>query len=200
MRFERENGFRLGCVAVLFASCFSFQNDLHRISIPSSGLQWRLQKSIPPTSKRSSSVLSARRSSRNLLPLQSFSISNFAISMINQTTQGTNDESNNISINGNENNIVDENNNFVQNRTNNIKIEENDNYIEKNTPIYKFDVSKHYFDEMEHRSGKDYRWIKPLTKPVSHVMRYVDLFGFPRFTVLWERCEIAERRDSWPAN
>jgi hypothetical protein len=31
-------------------------------------------------------------------------------------------------------------------------------------------ITKHYFETMEAQSGKDYRWIKPLAKPVSRVM------------------------------
>ena len=37
-------------------------------------------------------------------------------------------------------------------------------------PVYTLGVSKHYFDVMEDRSGKDYRWIKPLQQPFSKVM------------------------------
>ena len=88
------------------------------------------------------------------------------MNMSNETSSNWSSDTNNISINGNETN------NFVQNKTNNIKIEENENnnYIEKKTISYTLGISKHYFEEMEDRSGKDYRWIKPLTKPVSHVM------------------------------
>ena len=71
-------------------------------------------------------------------------------------------------MNGNDNNF------FLNNKTNSIQIEENKNYIEEKRVSYTLDISKHYFEEMEDRSGKDYRWIKPLTKPVSHVMMYVD--------------------------
>jgi hypothetical protein len=35
---------------------------------------------------------------------------------------------------------------------------------------YPMGVSRHYFEDMEEQSGKDYRWIKPLAKPVSRVM------------------------------
>jgi hypothetical protein len=102
--------------------------------------------------------------------------------MSNETSSDSNNDlDNNISVNGNgienANEIVTENNNFVQNRTNNIKIEENieeENKVETKKVSFTLDVSKHYFDEMEDRSGKDYRWIKPLTKPVSHVMMYVN--------------------------
>ena len=34
-------------------------------------------------------------------------------------------------------------------------------------------VSKYYFEKLERSSGKDYAWIKPLTQPLSHAMRYV---------------------------
>lgn len=37
-------------------------------------------------------------------------------------------------------------------------------------PVYSLGVAKHYFEVLEDRSGKDYRWIKPLAKPVSQVM------------------------------
>eukprot|EP00537_Pseudo-nitzschia_pungens_P013880 CAMPEP_0172395748 /NCGR_PEP_ID=MMETSP1061-20121228/21606_1 /TAXON_ID=37318 /ORGANISM="Pseudo-nitzschia pungens, Strain cf. pungens" /LENGTH=577 /DNA_ID=CAMNT_0013127441 /DNA_START=411 /DNA_END=2141 /DNA_ORIENTATION=- len=66
---------------------------------------------------------------------------------------------------------VNENNNFVEQQSNNIQINGGDaNYIEKQSISYQFKVARHYFEEMEDRSGKDYRWIKPLAKPVSHVM------------------------------
>jgi hypothetical protein len=35
---------------------------------------------------------------------------------------------------------------------------------------YPMGITKHYFETMEAQSGKDYRWIKPLAKPVSRVM------------------------------
>lgn len=35
---------------------------------------------------------------------------------------------------------------------------------------YPMGITEHYFEKMEERSGKDYRWIKPLAKPVSRVM------------------------------
>ena len=34
-------------------------------------------------------------------------------------------------------------------------------------------ISKYYTENLERKSGKDYRWIKSLTKPLSHPMRYV---------------------------
>jgi hypothetical protein len=120
-----------------------------------------------------------------MFPYDPSSTSSFPMMMSNETSSDSNNDlDNNYSVNGNEimNEIVNENNNFVQNRTNNIKIEENieenNNYIEKKTVSFKMDVSKHYFEEMEDRSGKDYRWIKPLTKPVSYVMMYVNSFCF----------------------
>lgn len=113
--------------------------------------------------------------------------------MSNETSSDSNNDlDNNISVNGNgienanANEIVTENNNFVQNRTIDIKIEENieeENKVETKKVSFTLDVSKHYFDEMEDRSGKDYRWIKPLTKPVSHVMKYVNLFCFILITM-----------------
>jgi transposase len=35
---------------------------------------------------------------------------------------------------------------------------------------YPMGITKHYFETMEERSGKDYRWIKPLSQPVSQLM------------------------------
>ncbi len=35
---------------------------------------------------------------------------------------------------------------------------------------YPMGITKHYFETMEEQSGKDYRWIKPLKKPVSQLM------------------------------
>jgi hypothetical protein len=35
---------------------------------------------------------------------------------------------------------------------------------------YPLGITRHYFEEMEERSGKDYSWIKPLTQPVSDLM------------------------------
>ena len=100
--------------------------------------------------------------------------------MSNETSPESNEDP--IYVNGNENG----NNIFVPNITNNITIEENNNYIEVKRVSYTLDISKHYFEEMEDRSGKDYRWIKPLTKPVSHVMLYVNLFFFVLFIVWGE--------------
>jgi hypothetical protein len=56
--------------------------------------------------------------------------------------------------------------------TNNIGINGNtdNNYVQDKTNMYTLGISKHYFEQMEERSGKDYRWIKPLSKPVSKVM------------------------------
>ena len=87
--------------------------------------------------------------------------------MSNGTSSDSDVRPNGISVNGNDGSFN------VEDITRKIKIEENNNYIEKKKVSYKFDISKHYFEEMEGRSGKDYRWIKPLTKPVSHVMMYV---------------------------
>ena len=35
-------------------------------------------------------------------------------------------------------------------------------------------ITKTFFERMETRSGKDYSWIRPLTQPVSELMKYVD--------------------------
>ena len=103
--------------------------------------------------------------------------------MSSETSSDSDTEHDDPEVNGDLTINIDESNNFVQNRTNNIKIEEEvvkdevvTNHIEQKEIRYKFDVSKHYFEEMETRSGKDYRWIKPLKKPVSHAMMYVNLF------------------------
>ena len=174
MGLIRKNGCKLGCIALLSASCSSFQHNLHRIPLPSSGLRWRSMQSVSPKLEPSS-IISTRRPLRNLFPFDSSQSSTFPISMSNETSSDSNINGN---VNGNEsvNGNVDENNNFVQNRTNNIKIEQEDeidNHIEirEKRIKYAMDISKHYFEEMEVRSGKDYRWIKPLTKPVSHAMR-----------------------------
>jgi len=159
----RKYGFRLGCIALLFASCSSFQNDLRSFRLPSPVLRRRFPKNTSPKSDRSYPQIS-RCTCRNLFPYKPPFISSMAISMSNDTSSTFSSEPVNISVNGNENNFL------LQNKTNNIKIEESNNYIEKPTVTYTLDISKHYFDEMEDRSGKDYRWIKPLTKPVSHVM------------------------------
>ena len=37
--------------------------------------------------------------------------------------------------------------------------------------------SRDYMRQLERQSGKDYRWIKPLTKPVSRLMMYVTLIA-----------------------
>ena len=34
-------------------------------------------------------------------------------------------------------------------------------------------ITKTFFERMETRSGKDYSWIRPLTQPVSELMKYV---------------------------
>ena len=165
MVVEGKHGCRLGCIAILFTSCVSFQNELPRIPISSPGLRWRSHK--PPLSKpkRSHASITPRRTFRNLVPYDPSSTSYFPMNMSNETSSNWSSDTNNISINGNETN------NFVQNKTNNIKIEENENnnYIEKKTISYTLGISKHYYEVMEDRSGKDYRWIKG-KKPVSHVM------------------------------
>lgn len=170
MGLDWRNGCRLGCTTILFASCSSFQNNLPRIPFPSPGLRWRVSKITSPKSERPCAK-SPRRSVRNLFPLDPSSTSYFPINMSNGTSSDSYHDA--ININGDENKF------FLENKTNNIKIEENNNnnYIEKKRVSYTLDISKHYFEEMEGRSGKDYRWIKPLTKPVSHVMMYVAWFA-----------------------
>ena len=194
MGLDWKNGCRLSSIALLSVSCLSFQNNLPRIPLPSPGLRWRFLKSISPKSELSSTK-STGRSFRKLFPFEPSSRSNLAINMSNETSSDSSIIPDNISVNGNENN------NFVQNenRTNNIKIEEEeeiDNHIEiekKKRIVYSMDISKHYFDEMEGRSGKDYRWIKPLTKPVSHAMMCVGLlfrficFMFDAYNYCWSK-------------
>lgn len=34
-------------------------------------------------------------------------------------------------------------------------------------------ITKTFFERLESRSGKDYSWIRPLTQPVSELMKYV---------------------------
>lgn len=178
MELDRNHGCRLGCIALLFTTCLSFQNNLPRIRFPSPGLRWRFPESTSRVSERWRSK-SSRRTHHNLFPFEPTSLSSFAINMSNETSDD--DDSNSISVNGNEENY------FSQNITNNIRIEENNNYIERRRVSYILDISKHYFDEMEDRSGKDYRWIKPLTKPVSQIMMYVDLVGFV-WSLVWREC------------
>ena len=113
---------RLGCIALLFASCFSFQNDLPRIPLTSPGLRWQSPKSTSQKSKRSCAKFS-RRTYRNMFPYEPSPTSNFPINMSNDTSSDSNSLPDNISVNGNENKY------FVQNITNNIKIEENNNLI-----------------------------------------------------------------------
>ena len=174
MGLDAKNGCRLSCIALLSASCLSFQNNLHRIPLPSPGLQWRFPESASPKLERPSAK-QIRRSYRNIHPYEPSPTSNFAFGMTSELSSDSDTDHEDINMNGN----VNGNDNFVQNRTNNIKIEEEDsnpNHIEQKLIRYSLDISKHYFDEMETRSGKDYRWIKPLTKPVSHAMRYVTTF------------------------
>eukprot|EP00532_Pseudo-nitzschia_australis_P013305 CAMPEP_0168208348 /NCGR_PEP_ID=MMETSP0140_2-20121125/2018_1 /TAXON_ID=44445 /ORGANISM="Pseudo-nitzschia australis, Strain 10249 10 AB" /LENGTH=586 /DNA_ID=CAMNT_0008134735 /DNA_START=572 /DNA_END=2332 /DNA_ORIENTATION=- len=84
--------------------------------------------------------------------------------MSNETSSNLgSDTDDDIGTEGNENN-------FVENKANNMQINGEANYIEKQSISYQFQVARHYYEEMEGRSGKDYRWIKPLAKPVSHVM------------------------------
>lgn len=169
MGLDAKNGCRLSCIALLSASCLSFQNNLHRIPLPSPGLQWRFPESASPKLERPSAK-QIRRSYRNIHPYEPSPTSNFAFGMTSELSSDSDTDHEDINMNGN----VNGNDNFVQNRTNNIKIEEEDsnpNHIEQKLIRYSLDISKHYFDEMETRSGKDYRWIKPLTKPVSHAMR-----------------------------
>lgn len=169
MGLDRKISCRLGCIALLSVSCSSFQNNIRRIPLPSPGLRWRSMQSATPKLE-SSSIIPMRRASRNLFPFDSSPSPTVSMNMSNETSSESDVNGNNMNVNGNESN------NFVQNRTNNIKIEQEDeidNHIEiKEKRIkYAMDISKHYFEEMEVRSGKDYRWIKPLTKPVSHAMR-----------------------------
>jgi hypothetical protein len=170
MRVEGKHGSRLGCIVLLFASCLSFQTNLPIIHVTRSG--WRSQSSsssssssswqsdLLPSSSSSSSSSSSRqirRTVRNyLVPYDpSSSAYNLSEKMSNGTSSNLNssNDANNISINDNIEN-GSSSNNFVQDKTS----------------TYTLGISRHYFDEMEERSGKDYRWIKPLTKPVSQVM------------------------------
>lgn len=174
MVLDAKNSCRLSCIALLSTSCYSFHNNLPRIPSPGPGLRWRFPESVSSKLERPSTEPS-RRPFRNLHP---FETTNFAFGMATeQSSDADTTDHEDISVNGNGND------NFVQNKTNSIKIEEeviNEEavitHIEQKRIRYTYDVSKHFFDEMETRSGKDYRWIKPLTKPVSHVMRYVDFF------------------------
>jgi len=163
MGLEWKHGCRLGCIALLFVSCLSFQNNLRRIQSFDSRLSWQSSRTSISKLERSSKL--SRLTFRNLFPFEPSTASSYSVSTSNDTLSDSNVPSYNENINGNDNSY------FLQNRSNSIKIEENENYIEeKRVSYYTLDISKHYFEEMEDRSGKDYRWIKPLTKPVSHVM------------------------------
>lgn len=40
-------------------------------------------------------------------------------------------------------------------------------------------IAKTFFERLERSSGKDYSWIRPLTQPVSELMKYVrPTFGY----------------------
>eukprot|EP00536_Pseudo-nitzschia_multiseries_P001112 jgi/Psemu1/317492/estExt_fgenesh1_pm.C_140002 len=160
MGVELKHGCRIGCfVLLLFSKCLSFRPG-PRIPLPRPGLRWRFPS--PPLSNLERPFGSiARNTLLSLVPYQPPSSSIFSLNMSNETSSNLND---NVGAGVNENN-------FVENTPNNIQINGGEaNYIEKQSISYQFKIAKHYFEEMEGRSGKDYRWIKPLAKPVSHVM------------------------------
>ena len=43
-----------------------------------------------------------------------------------------------------------------------------------NYQLHGLTLTRDYMKQLEKESGKDYRWIKPLTTPVSRLMKYVD--------------------------
>mmetsp|Transcript_6757 Transcript_6757/g.16597 ORF Transcript_6757/g.16597 Transcript_6757/m.16597 type:complete len:664 (-) Transcript_6757:144-2135(-) len=163
MGLEWKHGCRLGCIALLFVSCLSFQNNLPRIPSIGPGLTWPSSKNKILKLKKSSAKIS-RITFRNLFPSEPSTTSRFFVSISNETSSYSNTPSYKNCINANDNKYS------LQNGTSSIEIDGNKNYIEEQKVSYSLDISKHYFEEMEDRSGKDYRWIKPLTKPVSHVM------------------------------
>ena len=149
MGVEKKYGSMLGCIVLLFASCLSFQTKLPRIPSKRSG--WRSQRSFSSQSKGQAAASKPKRIDQNyMIPFDPSSASNLSGEMSDGKSSNSNlgNDGNNISINDNSSN----------------------NYVEDKTSTYTLGISRHYFEQMEERSGKDYRWIKPLSKPVSKVM------------------------------
>merc|ERR1719464_601810 len=119
---------------LLFASCSSFQTKLHRISATMNGRQLISSNSL----QRSKCT-----DPNYMIPFDPSSASNFSGQMRNGTSTPSNSNASNdftnISINGNSKN----------------------NYVQDKTNTYTLGIPRHYFEQMEERSGKDYRWIKP---------------------------------------
>lgn len=176
MGVDRKHGCRLGCISLLVASCASFQPGIPRIPFLKPGHQWEGRETPPSTPQRlhhSRASISTTRTQRNLIRHKRSSASNVPVYMSSETDDiiggSGSDGNNSISVNGNESN------NFVEEKVNNMEINGNEingtsNLIETKSISYRLHVARHYFEEMEDRSGKDYRWIKPLAKPVSYVM------------------------------
>ena len=163
MGVEGKHGSRLCCIVLLFTSCLSFQTNLPIIPVTRSGWRsqsssssWQSERPPPSSSSSSSSPRPIRRSVRNyLVPYDpSSSAYNLSDNMSNGTSSNlySSNDANNISINDS-----------IENSSSN-------NFVQDKTSTYTLGISRHFFEEMEERSGKDYRWIKPLTKPVSQVM------------------------------
>mmetsp|Transcript_6455 Transcript_6455/g.7440 ORF Transcript_6455/g.7440 Transcript_6455/m.7440 type:complete len:650 (-) Transcript_6455:2756-4705(-) len=149
MGVEKKYGSMLGCIVLLFASCLSFQTKLPRIPSKRSG--WRSQSSFSSQPKGQAAASKPKRIDQNyMIPFDPSSASNLSGEMSDGKSSNSNlgNDGNNISINDNSSN----------------------NYVEDKTSTYTLGISRHYFEQMEERSGKDYRWIKPLTKPFSKVM------------------------------
>lgn len=149
MGVEGKHGSRLGCIVLLLSSCLSFHTNIHRI--PATRSSSRRQRSLISFSPQR-----AKWADRNyMIPYDPSPASNSPgetgkdnDTATASTSNSGNDITNNIGINGNTDN----------------------NYVQDKTNMYTLGISKHYFEQMEERSGKDYRWIKPLSKPVSKVM------------------------------
>lgn len=140
-----QRGARVGCFPLLVASCACFQPRFPLVTR-------RFGNHGPRTSPSSSSPPEGRTSSRqsqafNLIPLDPVS------SPPGDTRNDTTTPAKTTSM-------------TTSSTTNGLFYKEE---LTRNDP-YPLGISKHYFEEMEERSGKDYRWIKPLTQPVSQLM------------------------------
>ena len=145
MGVEGKHGSRLGCIVLLFAPCLSFQTKFSRIPVIRHGLRPPANSPLSQSKERPPTSYT----DRNLVPYDPSSSNNFCGKIRNDSSSKTSSEAfSYMDINGNS----------------------NDNFVQDKSSSYTLGVSKHYFEQMEERSGKDYRWIKPLTKPVSKVM------------------------------
>lgn len=185
MVLERDHGSRIGCIALLLiSSCACFETKFHRThpaSICTSRTIADLLRPASFSSDAGSNFRGGRKKRPFFLSLSGSKNSSKyrKYGMIPYDKEMNLDDdilSNGSRQEGNAKVTSSSNNSDGLGFSNdlkgiNINGNANANYVQDKSNGYCLGVSKHYFEQMEERSGKDYRWImKPLTKPVSKVM------------------------------